>query len=600
MPGPPARRTLQTVQKLVDSGGVDVKEIDARVLTLLKLLRRTGKFTDRKESVPERAIRRPEHDRLIREAGSEGIVLLKNAGEILPLRKELVKKIAILGPLAKHASAHGGGSASLNSHYTINPFDALTERLDGAELTYSQGAHIFRAYPSLAAGLSTRDNKSGFLGEFFKTLDMSDEPFHTESYSAGMFMNVMKTEVTGAKAGRFTASFIPEKSGNHYLSFAGGGATKFFINGELIGETGPAKDIAAFFFGCEEGHKVRHDFKAGETYDIVLDTIISPVANSDLSLFEDQVCGYIGFVSEQEMDANLLSEAVELAKRADVAICFVGNTSQWETEGVDKASMTLPAHGSQDKLVAAVSQVNPNTIVVLTTGSAVELPWLDQASAVLQAFYAGQETGNSIVDVLLGEVNPGGRLPFSWPRKYEHTGCYGNFGLDSFESRKIEYVEGVNVGYRHFDALYGTDREVMFPFGYGLSYTSFDVGGTELSGSLSGDDANAEVSVTVAVRNTGAMAGSQVIQVYLAPPQGGTNGRPAKSLAAFGKLHLAPREQRDLHLSFKRDAAAFWAKDGIWRVESGEHKVLVSTSSNPADVKAELSLNVASGFNFEA
>lgn len=118
-----------------------MKEIDARILTLLKLLRRAGKFTDRKESVPEQAIRRPEHDQLIREAGAEGIVLLKNAGEILPLKKEFAKKIAILGPLAKRASAHGGGSASLNSHYTVNPFDALTERLGRAELTYSQGSN---------------------------------------------------------------------------------------------------------------------------------------------------------------------------------------------------------------------------------------------------------------------------------------------------------------------------------------------------------------------------------------------------------------------------------------------------------------------------
>lgn len=133
------RRTLEAVQKGVESGAVDIQELDARVLALLKLLRQTGKFTDRRESVPEQAISNPEHERLIREAGGEGIVLLKNERQVLPLTKSSAKKIAVLGPLAKHASAHGGGSASLNSHYTINPFDALTERLKDVELTYSKG-----------------------------------------------------------------------------------------------------------------------------------------------------------------------------------------------------------------------------------------------------------------------------------------------------------------------------------------------------------------------------------------------------------------------------------------------------------------------------
>ena len=140
---------------------------------------------------------------------------------------------------------------------------------------------------------------------------------------------------------------------------------------------------------------------------------------------------------------------------------------------------------------------------------------------------------------------------------------------------------------------------MLFPFGHGLSYSSFDVAGTGISGSLSGDDAGAEVAVAVTVKNTGDRPGAQVVQVYLAPPKAGSSGRPPKALVAFGKAHLAPGEQQELRLVFKRDEAAFWAEDAeAWRVEAGEHKVLVATSSSPRDVKAEFSLNVASGFDF--
>lgn len=205
---------------------------------------------------------------------------------------------------------------------------------------------------------------------------MSDEPFHVEEYSSRMFMNVLNEKLAGAKAGRFTAKYTPELTGKHYLSFAGLGPTKLFINGELVDGIGSAKDIMAFFIGGEEGTKARYDFKAGETYDLAIESILSPVANSDLEIFQDQIGAYLGFISEPEMDADLLSEAVGLAKDADVAICFVGNNAQWKTEGADMTSMVFPANGSQDKLVDEVYKANPNTIVVVTTGAAVELPWL--------------------------------------------------------------------------------------------------------------------------------------------------------------------------------------------------------------------------------
>ncbi|EQB55592.1 hypothetical protein CGLO_04458 [Colletotrichum gloeosporioides Cg-14] len=600
MPGPPHRRQPAVVHKLIEDGKVDVKDIDDRVLPLLKLLRQTGKFTDRREPVPERAISRPEHEKLIREAGGEGVVLLKNSDGALPLKPSHLQNIAVLGPLAKHAAAHGGGSASLNCHYKISPFDAIKSRLPDSKLSYSKGAHVFRAYPDFVAGTRNRLGNPGFAADFYENLNLTGEPFYTEEYPRGSFMTLMNENVVTAKSARLSTAYSPNVSGKHYLSFSGMGPARLFINGEFQGEIKETAEAMSFLLGVQEERHLQYDFVTGKTYDIVIESTISPNPNAELYLADDQIAVHLGFVSQQEMDADVLSEAVSFAKDADVALIFVGNTPQWETEGQDMATMTLPADGSQDKLIAEVAKVNPNTIVIITTGVPVELPWLENVAAVVQAWYGGQETGNSILDVLLGEVNPSGRLPMSWPKKNEHTACYGHFGLDSWDSREVEYVEGVNVGYRHFDSQYGTEQEVMFPFGYGLSYSTFEHSACALSGTLDANDENAKITVAVTVHNTSDVAGSEVVQVYVTPPKSRTGvERPPKALVAFEKIHLNPGAQKDIQLTFKRDGAAFWSEARkLWEVEAGEHEVHVSTSSSPQDIKSTLVLGITKGFTF--
>jgi beta-glucosidase len=372
-----------------------------------------------------------------------------------------------------------------------------------------------------------------------------------------------------------------------------------FINGELVShQKKEASDSMAFFLGVQDEHRFQYNFDASKEYDIVIESIPSQVDNSELFLLDGVLSVHLGFVSQQEMEKDLLAEAVTMAKEADLAICFVGNTTQWETEGQDMASMTLPANGSQDKLIANVAEANPNTVVVITTGVPVELPWLDKVQAVLQAWYGGQESGNMILDVLLGEVNPSGKLPVSWPRKYEHTSCYGNFGLDSYESRQVEYVEGVNVGYRHFDRTYGTDKQVLYPFGFGLSYSQFELSDSKVSGTIE-NDKEAEVKILLSVLNTSERAGAETVQVYLAPPSTGDRSRPPQSLVAFEKVFLQPGEKKQVELSFKRDGAAYFAEgSGAWRIDGGVHELRVSTSSNPADVKSRLPVEVENSFEF--
>lgn len=598
MPGPPRYRDQKALRGALDSGSIEEVDVDQRVLAILHLLRRVGKFTDRRETPAEQAINRPDHAELIRKAGADGIVLLKNSGQTLPLRQK-PKKMAILGPLARVAAAHGGGSASLNCHYKVTPYDALTERLPGCDISYSKGCHIFRSLPDLREGCVDRDGRPGFKVELYASADLSGEVMWTEESPKGFFTTLMNTNATGALSARLTTVFSPTESGKHYLSFSGVGPSKLFIDGELVlHQEKEIPDSMAYFLGVQDEQRLQYSFEAGRSYEIRVESIPSQVDNSELFLMQGNISAHLGFVMQGEMEADLLAEAVALAKDADVAVFFVGNTAQWETEGQDMASMALPADGSQDRLIAEVAKVNPNTVVVISTGVAVELPWLSDVSAVLQSWYAGQEVGNAIADVLLGVVNPGGKLPVSWPRKYEHTGCYGNFGLDSYDSRKVEYVEGVNVGYRHFDRHYGTDMEVLFPFGYGLSYTQFAVSNIRVSGSI--NQVNSEVTITATVSNVGGCHGSETIQVYLAPPEDSTADRPPQSLVAFDKVFLEAGQATEVSLVFKEDGAAYWDAEGNeWRVEKGLHQVKVSTSSHSRDVKAQVPLEVK-GFSYAA
>jgi beta-glucosidase len=426
--------------------------------------------------------------------------------------------------------------------------------------------------------------------------DLSQTPFRVEESPRSSFATLMNREVEGSHAARLTAIYSPQVTGRHYLSFSALGPSRLFINDTLIHhQTGDTKDAMAFLLGVQEEFKTQYDFEANKQYAIRIESYRQLEDTAELYLLDGQISAHLGFVLQSEMEADVIAEAVALAKDVDYAVVCVGNTDKWETEGQDMASMTLPADGSQDALILAVASVNPNTIVVNTTGVAVETPWIDEVAALVQAWYAGQETGNAILDVLLGEVNPSGKLPISWPVKYEHTACYGNFGLDSYESKEVEYVEGIFVGYRHFDRTYDTEKEVRFPFGYGLSYTQHTVSDVQVSGSIT---ASSEVQVSFAVKNTGSRSGAETVQAYLAPPKSSTAERPPKALVGFKKVFSQPGESQTATVAFGKSDAAFWDESANnWQVESGEHSIIVSTSSSVRDIVATIPLRI-DGFAF--
>ncbi|VUC37236.1 unnamed protein product [Clonostachys rosea] len=591
MPGP-ARQTLAAdVHKELKEGRLAEADIDARVRASLVLLERVGKLTDRRPTPPEQAIDLPEHRALIRKAGASGIVLLRNENDVLPIDIKQTKKIALLGPLANHASAHGGGSSFLTCHYKIDPLRAFTERFGTqVELIYSKG-------------ITNRKGEKGFDVDYFTSHDCSGESIKTEQTLRSYFTTHDQVDIkTTAMSAKMSGLYTPTETGDHYISLSGAGVTSILIDGQVvITQPNAIPDAMAFIAGCQDELRAQHRFEVGKTYKIEVVTSMPDVTISDSHILDKQLCAHIGFVPQAQMERNFQDEAVSLAKEADIALVFVGNTYQWESEGQDMGAMVLPPYHTrtQDALISSIAAVNTRTIVIINTGVAVELPWLSEVSAVLQGWYAGQEVGNALVDVLVGEVNPSGRLPVSWPRENKHTACYGNFGLDAHTSKEVEYVEGVFVGYRHFDRHWKKEREVLFPFGFGLSYTQFDVGNVLVNGNFSERAEKSGVEVVATVKNCGQRAGAHVLQVYIIPPQVDGLERPFKELAGFEKVNLAPGDATEVRLDVGNDAPAFWDEGvGKWRVVAGTYGISLATSSHPDHVVGHANIEVKEGFVF--
>lgn len=271
-----------------------------------------------------------------------------------------------------------------------------------------------------------------------------------------------------------------------------------------------------------------------------------------------------------KLDDTLLSEAIRAAALADTAVVFAGLPDAFESEGFDRTHMRLPK--CQNELIEAVCDANPNTIVVLHNGSPVEMPWIHKVKGVLETYLGGQAVGGAVVDVLYGDVNPSGRLPETLPLKLEDNPSYIFY---SGEGDKVEYREGVFVGYRYYDKK---KMEVLFPFGHGLSYTSFLFSNLKLSKKRMDD--TEELQVTVEVKNTGHCAGKEVVQLYVAAPEDGEVIRPVRELRGFEKVELAPGERKTVSFRLGSRAFAYYDTEiSDFRVPTGEYRIEIGRSS---------------------
>jgi beta-glucosidase len=336
---------------------------------------------------------------------------------------------------------------------------------------------------------------------------------------------------------RMTFDIKPETSGPHVFAVVSTGTSTLYINGEKIyhREQEPVLQREAFYFFRTKLEKlVSHEMKAGETYNILMESWATPQHIIKGSVGGEVVQGHaVGFMEYVDVPKRI-ADAADIAKASDVAIMFTGTTLEFESEGYDRTSMDLQPN--EYKLVDAVLAANPNTVVVNTSGSAVTLTqFADRAPGLVQVFYPGQESGTSIARILTGLVNPSGCLPISWPRRVEDNPAHGNW---PGENDVVNYKEGIYVGYRHYEK-----RQVkpLFPFGYGLSYSTFDITNLLVTGSLTRENS---VSVTVDVKNVGGRKGKVVVQFYVRRLDGSSMIDLSKNSRHSKSLNSRPVQQR--------------------------------------------------------
>jgi beta-glucosidase len=573
MPGPPVFYGAN-LAAAVENGEVAPAAIDAMVRRLLTAAVRTDAFAD-PQLHDEKSIDLAEHREVAREAAIEATVLLKNDDHALPLDPGRLRSIAVIGPNADRAQIAGGGSASVRAHYRITPLDALRERLgDGVEVRYEQGCVTDKILPTMTGReLSTIRGEPGLHLEYFANPDLEGDAVRTELRNDSKLIWFGKVlPDTREFSVRARAAYTASRTGVHRLGMITTGRARLLVDGQLLVDAWselPARGDAYFGFGSVPvvGEV---ELREGEPVELVLEYSS-----------RDAVFLYAARLGCQPpLPDDARDRAAQAAAACDAAVVVVGTNDDWESEGHDRESMDLP--GAQDELIEKVAAANPRTIVVVNAGSPVSMPWVDRVPAVLDVWFGGQEMANGLAAVLCGDAVPSGKLPTTFPRRLEDTPAFDNY---PGKNGKVVYEEDIFVGYRHYDLR---RIEPRFPFGHGLSYTTFGYSAPRLSAAQirPGEELEVEVEVT----NEGRRAGSEVVQLYVRHVEPRLE-RPPRELKAFAKLRLDPGETATAVLRLNERSFAFYdpAKPG-WVAEPGKYELHVGSSSRDIRHVAELCL----------
>ncbi|SGY69927.1 BQ5605_C004g03079 [Microbotryum silenes-dioicae] len=604
MPGPTTMRGA-AIGRMLAAGKLTVSDIDARVRNVLELVNHaiaSGIPFNGSESL----IDTPESRALLREAANSAHVLLKNSDSLLPLKH--AKKIAVIGANAKVPVASGGGSASLASTYTVSPLEGITSAAKeiGAKVEFANGCSTFRYLPLLDPLMKNGKLeawKDDFLDDWYQSKfddAKAPEPDYQCNIDTSMGILVDDRSVY-AKLGatprtRISCTYTPETSGPYLIDLCTLGFGSVLIDGLVVLDNVKTRKSGEIFFGGgSEEESATIQLEKGREYLIELrhSNNLTSAEAGPFSAMPQAIGFRLGLYPDQPEEVAR-QEAVELAKASDVAIVVVGTNKDWESEGFDRKTIALP--GAQDALVQAVQAANPKTIIVTQSGCPVSMPWIEQASTVLQAFFGGNELGNALADIVFGKVNPSGKSPvqeaeqqaFDWNSQGQTGGQpFVRFVRDYFVYARGSALhrtsiassppppQGIYMGYRHYDA---NNIVTLFPFGFGLSYTTFSLSSlsrTPLS-------SQAECTFSMKVRNTGSVPGRSVVQVYVRAV-GGARGvdRPKKELIGFTKTSLLqPGEEEVVKVEVTKEAFSYWdEKKGSWSVEEGEYEFLVGENS---------------------
>jgi beta-glucosidase len=579
MPGPP-RLFGDLLISAVQGGHIPESAIDDKIRRILRIVHRVKPDSD--ENKPIKSTHIKGSAGLLRKAAEEAIILLKNDGKMLPLNAGSIQSIAVIGPNAGVPRIAGGGSSRVIPHYAVTPLEGLNEFCgDRIRIRFEQGCCNHRTIPVLDfTCLSPADgsDNGGLTGRYYANNDFSGTPVFTQLDRTFIFNH--GSQANNAAPGKeldpddfsveWTGIFHPPVTGTYRFSLMTSGFCRIILDENVLLQKWKAE-----FENIERksGERVSEiTLETGRAYSVKIQYCQNPA-------FEGFRRLRIG--CEIPLSSDALNRAVEAAAESDVALVFAGLTEEYDAEFTDRDNLFLP--GNQPELIRKVSRANPNTVVVLSSGSPVSVvDWISQVPAVLQAGYIGQEAGHAITNVLFGKVNPSGKLTETYPKRIEDNPAFINY---PGECGEVLYGEGIFVGYRYYDMK---KIQPSFPFGHGLSYTQFQY--HQLVVENPKVNPGEGIRVRLNVTNTGNWEGKEVVQLYVRDMQARLT-RPPKELKGFKKVSLEPGEKKEIGFEFTiRDLSYYDPESGQWICEAGEFLVMAGSSS--ADIRAQASFVV--------
>ncbi|RZJ69465.1 glycoside hydrolase family 3 C-terminal domain-containing protein [Flavobacterium sp.] len=548
-----------TLLPAIKKGELSENVINDKVMRILRIIFKFG-FYDQPYEMAKELKPNKENEKVALEVARGGMVLLKNDG-VLPLQKS-VKTIAIIGPNAD-SNAAGGGSSYTASFRSVSLVDGIRNVAPSAKITVVKNAiPVLETYVEnspffVAKGASEK----GLKAEYFANKNFEGKPIATVVDKNINHKWTDKPEVASVPADNFSIRFTgvvrPAKSGLYKFGVKGDDGFRLWVDGkEILNEWG---DHAALL-------KVKElNLEAGKEYDIKLD------------YYENGGDATIVFAAYQENVG--FEDAVKAAKACEIAIVSIGFDSSGESEGFDR-TFELPAY--QADLIKAVSAANPNTVVVLNAGGNVFMQdWLPKVKGLLHAWFPGQEGGTAAAEILFGKVNPSGKLPASFEKEWKDNPTHDNY-YDADKDKRVSYKEGLDLGYRFYDK---SQTKPQFPFGFGLSYTTFEYSDLKIDESSKG-----LVLVTFKIRNAGKFDGAEVAQVYVSQEKSPVE-RPLKELKGFCKTFLKKGESRTITIKLDADAFSYYKTDKkAFGYDAGVFGILVGSSSQDIKLKGKANL----------
>jgi beta-glucosidase len=540
---------------------------------VLRIVLKSGRMDG---SVSKGAVNTTEHQKLARQLAEEAITLLKNDGDLLPINTNKIQTIAVLGPNAAEAVIEGGGSSQVDPPYRVTPLEGLRANLGKkVNIEYEQGCDNFNEPPVIPLSwLADPDGNAGMKVELFRNEDFSGGPERTQTQMRpeyGWWVGPIEKPESDHFATQWTGTMTVPTSGRYTFRLSHSAHVRVYLDGNLFIENkAPHSET---WDTSQASLSVEKDLVTGQNYALRIEHI--KYTGQEIVFYKLTAA----VQSEAGKDPRM-AHAIELAKKADMVLFFAGMPEGYETEGRDRSDMELP--GEQNALIAAVAKANPKTVVILNAGAPVTMPWLEQVAGLVEAYYPGQENGNAVANVLLGKVNPSGKLPITFPKRLEDNPAFINASYPG--CREIIYGEGIFVGYRYYDKK---AIEPLFPFGFGLSYTTFEYGKVTAPKKVKADQ---PVEVSVTVTNTGKMAGKEIVQLYVADLESSLP-RPPKELKGFAKIELQPDESQVVTFTLNQRALSFYDPNNKqWVAEPGEFELLIGASASDIHTKAAIQL----------